>query len=170
MTSNSCQFHQHFTYKFFIQTSFFYIHVTREKLPKRHLYENCVHNVDEIDTWGRFYQRSTAAFAYGDPESVKRYWQFDWILTLQVQKLLVECWWNWHQFAEIVAKKGLRHINSHIWINTTVSDQKKSNLCLFCIYSNPILENAYNFWSLISKFSFIYVPRFKYRLKIYTNK
>jgi len=30
-----CQFHQHFTYAFFVQTSFFYLHVTRKKLPKR---------------------------------------------------------------------------------------------------------------------------------------
>jgi len=42
---NRCQFHQHFMYKFFKQTlfwHFFYIHVTREKLPKRHSYEKFV--------------------------------------------------------------------------------------------------------------------------------
>jgi hypothetical protein len=40
-----CQFHQHFMYKFFAQMSFwqlFYIHVTREKLPKHRLYEKFV--------------------------------------------------------------------------------------------------------------------------------
>ncbi len=31
--------------------SFFYIHVTREKLLKRHSYEKCTKNDDEIDTW-----------------------------------------------------------------------------------------------------------------------
>jgi len=38
------QFHQHNTYKFFKRTSFcqlFYVHVTREKLPKWRLYEKC---------------------------------------------------------------------------------------------------------------------------------
>jgi len=36
------QFHRHFTYKFFVRTSFwqlFYIHITREKLLKRRSYE-----------------------------------------------------------------------------------------------------------------------------------
>jgi len=37
------QFHQHFTYKFFVRTLFFYVHVTRKKLPKRHSYEKFVH-------------------------------------------------------------------------------------------------------------------------------
>jgi len=30
------QFHQHWMYKFFVQTSVFYVHVTREKLQKQH--------------------------------------------------------------------------------------------------------------------------------------
>ncbi len=33
------QFHQHFKYTFFARTSFFYVHVTRKKLPKRRSYE-----------------------------------------------------------------------------------------------------------------------------------
>jgi len=40
------QFHQLFTYEYFVQThcfgNFFYIHVTREKLPKRHTYKKIV--------------------------------------------------------------------------------------------------------------------------------
>jgi len=39
---NSRQFHQHFRYEFFIRTSFFYVHVTWEKLPKRRLYKKRV--------------------------------------------------------------------------------------------------------------------------------
>jgi len=45
-TPSTCsQFHQHFTYKFFVRTSFqqlFYVHVTREKLLKQRLYEKFV--------------------------------------------------------------------------------------------------------------------------------
>jgi len=41
-----CQFHHHFTYEFFSYKrhfgSFFYVHVTREKLPKRRSYEKFV--------------------------------------------------------------------------------------------------------------------------------
>ncbi len=41
LLDTSRQFHQHFTYKFFVQTSFFYVYVTREKLLKRRSYEKC---------------------------------------------------------------------------------------------------------------------------------
>jgi len=45
------QFHQHFTYEFFVQTLFFDVHVAREKLLKRRLYFKIrAKNVDEIDT------------------------------------------------------------------------------------------------------------------------
>jgi len=41
-----CQFHQHFTYEFFVLMSFwqlfFYVHVTREKLPKQYSYKKFV--------------------------------------------------------------------------------------------------------------------------------
>jgi len=36
---NFININQHYRYKFFIRTSFFYVHVTRKKLPKRHWYE-----------------------------------------------------------------------------------------------------------------------------------
>jgi len=43
MEASYRQFHQHFTYEFFIQTSFFYVHVTREKLPKWDSYKKRTH-------------------------------------------------------------------------------------------------------------------------------
>ncbi len=46
-----CQFHQHFTHEFFVQTSFFYIHVTRKT---RHSYEKFVSLTLMKLTTGRF--------------------------------------------------------------------------------------------------------------------
>ncbi len=40
-----CQFHHHFTYELHHFGSFFYVHVTREKLPKRRLYKKFVHKM-----------------------------------------------------------------------------------------------------------------------------
>jgi len=43
-----CQFHQHLCTNFLYECcfgSFFYIHVTREKLPKRHLYKKFVRKI-----------------------------------------------------------------------------------------------------------------------------
>jgi len=45
-----CQFHQHFTYKFFVQSSFFYTHVTRKSCQNATCVRNIrTFNVDEID-------------------------------------------------------------------------------------------------------------------------
>ncbi len=48
MLTTRCQLRQHFTYKFFVRMSFwqfFYVHVTREKLPKQRLYNKFVHKM-----------------------------------------------------------------------------------------------------------------------------
>jgi len=48
----SRRFQQHFTYEFFVRTSFFYVHVTREMLPKQCFVRKIrTYNVDEIDGW-----------------------------------------------------------------------------------------------------------------------
>jgi len=45
-----CQFHQHFTYKFFVQISFFYVHVTRKSCQNAtFVWKICTFNVDKID-------------------------------------------------------------------------------------------------------------------------
>ncbi len=51
-TSISSQFHQRYTYKYFIRTSFFYVHVTRKSCQNATFVQFfCTFNVDEIDTW-----------------------------------------------------------------------------------------------------------------------
>jgi len=48
--SSRCQFHQHFTYEFFVRTSFFYIHVSRKSCQNvMFVPKICTFNVDEID-------------------------------------------------------------------------------------------------------------------------
>jgi len=43
-------FHQHFTYEFFVRTSFFYVHVTRKSCWNTTFVRKiCTFNVDEID-------------------------------------------------------------------------------------------------------------------------
>jgi len=51
-----CQFHQHFTYEFFVPTSFFYVHVTRKSCRNATIVRKiCTYNVDEIDYRCRIY-------------------------------------------------------------------------------------------------------------------
>jgi hypothetical protein len=46
------QFHQRYMYKSVVQTSFFYVHVTRKSCRNATLVQKtCAFNVDEIDTW-----------------------------------------------------------------------------------------------------------------------
>jgi len=45
-----CQFQQHFTYEFFVRTSFFYVHVTRKSCQNvMFVRKICTFNLDEID-------------------------------------------------------------------------------------------------------------------------
>jgi len=45
-----CQFHQHFMYKFFVRTSFFYVHVTRKSCQNATFVRKiCTFHFDEID-------------------------------------------------------------------------------------------------------------------------
>jgi len=63
--------------------SFYYIHVTWEKLPKGHSYKKFVCLMLMKLTPGvNFNNMLCTAFTCVDPKSVKRYWQLDWLLML----------------------------------------------------------------------------------------
>ncbi len=57
------QFHQHFTYKFFVRTSFFYVHVTRKSCQNAtFVWKICMFNVDEIYYLSQFHQNFKCKF------------------------------------------------------------------------------------------------------------
>jgi len=59
--TSRCQFHQHFMYEFFVRTSFFYVHVTRNVTFVRKIR---TFNVDEIDYRTHFGTVRTAFHHY----------------------------------------------------------------------------------------------------------
>jgi len=57
------RFHQHFMYKFFLRTSFFYVHVTRKSCQNVMFVQKiCTFNIDEIDYRCQFYQHYKNSF------------------------------------------------------------------------------------------------------------
>ncbi len=57
------QFHQNYTYKYFVRTSFFYVHVTRKSCQNATFVRIFrTFNVDEIDTCRQFHQHYTREF------------------------------------------------------------------------------------------------------------
>jgi len=63
-----CQFHQHFMYKFFVQMSFFYVHVTRKSCQNLTFVQKIrMFNVDEID--GRSFSKRWLTCFYHKFES-----------------------------------------------------------------------------------------------------
>ncbi len=70
----------------FVRTSFFYVHLNREKLLKQFLYEKCVQKMlmkltpGEIDTRCQFHQRSTSSFFEIRSQKCKKDWEHDCLL------------------------------------------------------------------------------------------
>ncbi len=65
-----------------------------------------------------------------------------------------------------VGLMSLFHSRYRSILSNTSSDPKKSSICVFIAFTIVhFWETAWNFWSLIREFSFIYFPRFEYNFK-----
>ncbi len=92
------QFHQHFTHTFLVRkwlhAAFFYLHVTREKLPKRLSYKKVASKtLMKLTPSVNFHHQFSSSFCAKNYKSVL---EKNCVKHFCSKKLLLKCCWNWH--------------------------------------------------------------------------
>jgi len=96
-----CQFHQQWTYKFFVQTLFWqlfssYMYIVKDA-EMTFVQKFWTFNIDEIDTSRQFHQHFLCAF-FVIMSFLAAFLAMFWLWRQNSSKKHArKCWWNWHQ-------------------------------------------------------------------------